>query len=106
VKENKFSLFISRFSIIALDNYNFALYETREKKEFQGKLEKGETKKLHGYYSNLASALHKIVNLALLTKDEHYIVSSLKDDLNALYQSVNDRFNNIKPKQFTKGEEL
>jgi len=106
LKENKFSLFIDKFTITALDEYNFGLYETRDKKEFQGELKEGETRKLHGYYSSLSGALHKIVNLALLSKDEHYTVSSLKDDLDALYESVNDRFNNVKSKQFKQGTQL
>jgi len=106
LKENKFSLFIERFSITALDEYNFGLYETRDKKEFQGERRDGETRKLHGYYSTLSGAINKIVNLALLSKDEQYTVLSLKNDLDALYQSVNDRFHNVKSKQFQQGTQL
>ena len=102
----QFKLSLDRFEIIALDNYNFGLYETREKKSFRGKKSQGETKELHGYYSDLASALNKIGKLAFLREDELCIVQDLKEATEGLTAHLNERFGNIKPKQFSKNEIL
>ena len=102
----QFKLSLDKFEIIALDNYNFGLYETREKKTFRGKKSQGEKKELHGYFSNLASALNKIVNLAILREDDLCIVQDLKEAITTLTAHLNERFENIKPRHFKKNEIL
>jgi len=102
----QFKLSLDRFEIIALDNYNFGLYETREKKLFRGKKSQGETKELHGYFSDLASALNKIAKLAPLREDELCIAQDLKEAITTLKTHLNERFGNIKPKHFDKNEIL
>jgi len=102
----QFKLSLDRFEIIALDNYNFGLYETREKKTFRGKKSQGEKKELHGYFSDLASALNKIVKLAFLREDELCIAQDLKEAITTLKTHLNDRFGDIKPRQFNKNEIL
>ncbi len=101
-----FKFNINAFEIIALDEYNFSLFETRDKKAVRGKQSEGKTKVHLGYFANLASALNKIAKSALITKDELYTVQELERAINALESSLNDRFKDIKPKHFNKGAKL
>ena len=90
------------FEIVVADEYNFALYQIRDKQEFRGKKSAGKTKVLLGYYGNLSSALDKIVNLALLSQDKQLSTQELKEAITRLETHLKERFGNIKPKHFNK----
>jgi len=98
----RFKLSLDSFEIVAIDDFNFALYEIRDKKHFGSKKAQGKTKELHGYYGNLASALNKIVNLALLKEDRLNTIQELKEAIIALETQLKDEFANITPSHFKK----
>ena len=97
---------LDNFEIVVADEYNFALYQFREKQEFRGQKPDGRKKVLLGYYGNLSSALNKIVNLALLSQDEQIPIQELKNAIERLETHLKERFENIKPKHFNKKEIL
>ncbi len=101
-----FSLIIDKYKIIAEDEYNFKLTETRAKKSFRGKKGIGDKTITHGFFSTLPSALNKLTKLALLTKDELYTIEELKSAFNTLENNIKERFRDIKPNQFKKGVKL
>ena len=98
---------LDNFEIVVADEYNFALYQIRDKRDFKSKkITDGKTKVLLGYYGNLSSALNKIVNLALLSQDEQIPIQELKNAIERLETHLKERFGSIKPRHFNKKEIL
>ena len=71
---------IGRYTIIKEDEFNFGLYETREKGSFRGKKAEGTKENLIGYYGYLDVAMSKIISSELLNKlDEHCVAEDIKE---------------------------
>ena len=94
------SISIGKYTIKAMDEFNFALYETREKGTFRGKKGEGTTESLVGYYGYLNMAMSKIVNLeslkAISSSDEYLDAKSILEAFNTIETKLYDAYH-IKP---------
>ena len=89
---------LCNFTITALDEYNFALYEEKEKGKFRGKETKGVKQQLIGYYGTLGGALNALLKQHFISRIDKDTAESLLSGLTALETKINEQFGHIKTK--------
>lgn len=101
-----FKLSVDNIEIVASDEYNFSLYHIREKKSFAGKKAEGRKKELIGYYGNLASALIKVLNMAILKEDRQISIQELIKAISTSEAHLKAKFGKVLPRDYVRGTTL
>jgi len=86
---------IGKYTIKALDEFNFGLYETRKKGVFKGKKTEGNKEHLIGYFGYLSMAMGKIISLEVLnalgdtitTKEIIKVITDTEAKINNAYKN-------------------
>lgn len=94
------NLQIQNFYIRSEDEFNFALYEVKKKRQSEHET----VEKLHGYFGDLPSTINKLMKLAYLNAQNIKTLQDLEQSLQLFNTLIHEKFADIKPKQYAKKE--